>query len=597
MNGIERIKRRTWTIILLMGFGTVGLFVQLIRVQYGPYDPVFQSLAKTSVGALEKLLPSRGQIFDRDGSLLATNASLFYLEIETLQLNQKSIEDIALVLAELLTLPEDDLQGQLAQDHEAAGRFRIRMTYESEAGSRYPITIEAVEAGILTTFLEDPQGPDLSGLALVNAQQRVYPAGDLTGHLLGFVNQEGTGFFGVEGFYDDWLSGNPITILRAYIPLEASLQPEPPAGVNLALTIDIEIQQLSDVALERAIQRTGAESGQIIIMDPSNGEILAMVAWPRLDPTNYEKWLSVAEEETLVISPAIAGQYEPGSTFKVLVMAAALNEGVVTPYEEFIDTGEIEVGGAIIRNWDGEAWGLQTMSGCIQNSLNVCLAYVGSNRLRAGSFYAAMQDFGIGSLTGIDLAGEVPGSLRTPRHPMWTEADLGTNSFGQGVSVTPIQLITAFGAVANGGEMIQPHIVLQVAGPKGVYWPKANVLGRPISEQAAREMTLMLSNALERDGGLGVVPGYTMAGKTGTAQIPTEFGYDPNFTVASFIGWGPVEDPAFVVYVRLDRPTLSPWGSEVAAPAFKEIVERLVIQLEIPPNREINQAASLFVGN
>ena len=208
-----------------------------------------------------------------------------------------------------------------------------------------------------------------------------------------------------------------------------------------------------------------------------------------------------------------------------------------------------------------------------------------------------MQDFGSGSLAGIDLAGEVPGSLRTPRHPMWTEADLGTNSFGQGVSVTPIQLITAFGAVANGGEMIQPHIVLQVAGPKGVYWPKANVLGRPISEQAAREMTLMLSNALERDGGLGVVPGYTMAGKTGTAQIPTEFGYDPNFTVASFIGWGPVEDPAFVVYVRLDRPTLSPWGSEVAAPAFKEIVERLVIQLEIPPNREINQAASLFVGN
>ena len=597
MNGTDRIKGRTWMIIAVMGLGMVGLIVQLVRVQFGPYDPVFQSLAKTNVGALEKLLPSRGQIFDRDGSLLATNASLFYLEIETVQLNQKSIEDIALVLSELLSLSKDDLQNQLSQDYEAAGRLRIRMTYEGEGGSRFPITVEGVEAGILTSFLNDPLGPDLSGLALVNAQQRVYPAGELTGHLLGFVNQEGTGFFGVEGFYNDWLKGNPITVLRPYIPLEASLQPDPPAGVNLALTIDIEIQQLADLSLERAIQRSGAESGQIIIMDPRNGEILAMVAWPRLDPRNYENWLSTDEEEILVISPAIAGQYEPGSTFKVLVMAAALNEGVVTPDEEYIDTGEIEVGGAIIRNWDGEAWGLQTMSGCMQHSLNVCLAYVGSKRLKAGSFYAAMQGFGIGTLTGIDLAGEIPGKLRTPRHPTWTEADLGTNSFGQGVSVTPIQLITAFGAVANGGEMIQPHIVRQVAGPKGVYWPKANVLGRPISEQAAWEVTQMLSKALEQDGGLGMVSGYSLAGKTGTAQIPTDFGYDPNFTVASFIGWGPVEDPAFVVYVRLDRPTLSPWGSEVAAPAFKDIVERLVLQLEIPPNRDLDQLASLSVGN
>jgi cell division protein FtsI/penicillin-binding protein 2 len=501
------------------------------------------------------------------------------------------------VLAELLGLPIEDLTNQLVSPVDEFGPFRIRLTSVTDGETRLPITVEGVQAGILTRFLEDPQGPDLSGLALVNAQQRIYPAGDLTGHLLGFVNQEGLGFFGVEGFYDDWLTGNPITVRNTFIPLEASLQPDPPAGVNLALTIDLEIQQMSDLALERAIERSGAESGQIIILDPKNGEILSMVAWPRLDPYEYDAWLITDEENERVISPGIAAQYEPGSTFKVLVMAAALEEGVVSPYEEFIDTGEIEIGGVIIRNWDSEAWGPQTMSGCIEHSLNVCLAYVGAQKLHAASFYSALQDFGIGSLTGVDLAGEVPGNLRTYRDPGWTEADLATNSFGQGVSVTPIQLLAAFGAVANGGEMVQPHVVRQVAGPKGVYWPKPTILGKPISDKTAQMMTNMLTAAVEGEGALGVMVGYQLAGKTGTAQIPTDYGYDPHFTVASFIGWGPVEDPRFLVYVRLNKPTISPWGSEVAAPVFKEIVEHLVIQLEIPPSDGGIRLANLNIGN
>jgi cell division protein FtsI/penicillin-binding protein 2 len=237
------------------------------------------------------------------------------------------------------------------------------------------------------------------------------------------------------------------------------------------------------------------------------------------------------------------------------------------------------------------------MSGCIEHSLNVCLAYVGAQKLHAASFYSALQDFGIGSLTGVDLAGEVPGNLRTYRDPGWTEADLATNSFGQGVSVTPIQLLAAFGAVANGGEMVQPHVVRQVAGPKGVYWPKPTILGKPISDKTAQMMTNMLTAAVEGEGALGVMVGYQLAGKTGTAQIPTDYGYDPHFTVASFIGWGPVEDPRFLVYIRLNKPTISPWGSEVAAPVFKEIVEHLVIQLEIPPSDGGIRLANLNIGN
>jgi len=273
-------------------------------------------------------------------------------------------------------------------------------------------------------------------------------------------------------------------------------------------------------------------------------------------------------------------------------MAAALSAGVVKPDDVFVDTGMIEVGGVPIRNWDFGAWGPQTMIGCMQYSLNVCLAYVASQKLTASPFYSYLTDFGIGQLTGIDLSGEVAGQLRTPRHPEWTESDLGTNAFGQGVSVTPIQLITAASAVANGGAMVQPHVVREVASPQGTFRPKPVVLGRPITPEAAHTLTQMLALSLEGETRRATIAGYQLAGKTGTAQIPGENGYDPKWTIASFLGWGPVDDPRFIILVRLDKPKSSPWGSVVAAPVFQEVVERLVVLLQIPPNQTIPMAAA-----
>jgi cell division protein FtsI/penicillin-binding protein 2 len=273
-------------------------------------------------------------------------------------------------------------------------------------------------------------------------------------------------------------------------------------------------------------------------------------------------------------------------------MAAAIDAGVIEPEDQFIDRGVIEVGGVKIRNWNGGAWGPQTMVGCIQHSLNVCLAYVASEKLGAATFYDYLTAFGMGRVTGIDLSGEVSGQMRTPRHPEWTEADLGTNSFGQGISVTPVQLIAAVGAVANEGVMVQPHIVRAVVGPEGAYWPKPTTLGRPISAESARTITEMLVESIEGEARYAHVNGYEIAGKTGTAQIPTEGGYDDRWTIASFIGWGPVSDPRFVVLVRLDKPESSPWGSVVAAPVFRDVVERLVAMLEIPPDSVREQIAA-----
>jgi cell division protein FtsI/penicillin-binding protein 2 len=261
-----------------------------------------------------------------------------------------------------------------------------------------------------------------------------------------------------------------------------------------------------------------------------------------------------------------------------------LDTGAVTPDEEFIDTGAIEIGGHTIRNWNGGAWGPQTMLGCLKYSLNVCFAHVGAQEVGAANLYPYLNAFGVGQLTGIDLAGEVEGQMRTPRDPQWTESDLGTNSFGQGLAVTPIQLLTAVGAVANGGVMVQPHVVRAVVGPTGTYWPQPVVLSRPISSETAATLEDMLATSLEEETRYARVEGYRLAGKTGTAQIPGEVGYDPRWTVASFVGWGPVDQPQFIVLVRLDKPRSAPWGSVVAAPVFQEIVERLVVLLEIPPD-------------
>ncbi|HMK09193.1 MAG TPA: penicillin-binding protein 2, partial [Anaerolineales bacterium] len=583
---------RVYSLMVAMSVVAAGLVVQLIRVQFGPYAPVFDARARAGNGRTERVSPARGLIYDRNGVLLATNGTMYYVEVELRQLNDTSKLEIASVLSKLLALPVDDLYAQLTYDWISQGQYRIRLTREDSRLGRLPIRLDPTVAGVLRDFLADPLAPDLSGLDLVPTSSRHYPNGTLAGHVLGIVNQEGQGYFGVEGYYNDWLAGKPITIERTFLPPDAKLEPDPPAGVNLVLTIDADIQEVAEIALKEAVHDSEAVAGQVIIMDPRNGEILAMAAVPGLDPNHYEPWLVQAKEDQSAITPAVAAQYEPGSTFKVLTMAAALSAGVVKPDDVFVDTGMIEVGGVPIRNWDFGAWGPQTMIGCMQYSLNVCLAYVASQKLTASPFYSYLTDFGIGQLTGIDLSGEVAGQLRTPRHPEWTESDLGTNAFGQGVSVTPIQLITAASAVANGGAMVQPHVVREVASPQGTFRPKPVVLGRPITPEAAHTLTQMLALSLEGETRRATIAGYQLAGKTGTAQIPGENGYDPKWTIASFLGWGPVDDPRFIILVRLDKPKSSPWGSVVAAPVFQEVVERLVVLLQIPPNQTIPMAAA-----
>jgi cell division protein FtsI/penicillin-binding protein 2 len=265
-------------------------------------------------------------------------------------------------------------------------------------------------------------------------------------------------------------------------------------------------------------------------------------------------------------------------------MAIALDQGVVAPDSTYVDNGVLEVGGREIYNWDRASHGVTTMTDLLGKSLNVGAATLS---VTAGPtrFYAGLDAFGIGQRTGVDLQGEAPGQLRRPGDPEWHDSDLATNSFGQGVAVTPLQMTVSISAIANRGLMMQPHVVYQRSNEAGeMVAAQPSALGRAISVQTAENLSEMMAQAVEREASPSLVPGYRIAGKTGTAEIPVPGGYHPEQTIATFVGFGPVDDPQFVVLIKLDIPKTSRWGSETAAPVFSGFVQRLVVLMEIPPD-------------
>jgi cell division protein FtsI/penicillin-binding protein 2 len=272
--------------------------------------------------------------------------------------------------------------------------------------------------------------------------------------------------------------------------------------------------------------------------------------------------------------------------FKILTMGAALQAGTVEPGTVFNDTACTEIGGQLICNWDRKGHGPITMTDLLAYSSNVGASTV-ATWMGAQNFYRGIQAFGVGQPTGVDLQGEARGSLRVPGDLDWHESDLATNAFGQGLSVTPIQMIAAVAAVANDGTLMRPHVVAQMIDgqdPTRVQTARPAVLAQPISPEVAHTLTEMLAQAVEREVPLAQVPGYRIAGKTGTAQIPIPGGYDDPWTIASFVGYGPVRDPRLIILVKLDRPTVSPYGSTTAAPVFQRLAARLFILMGIPPD-------------
>lgn len=543
----------------------VLIVAQLARLQVVEHARLSQ-LAAQSHSRSRRLEAPRGQIWDRHSNLLVGNTTRYQVSAEPA--NIPDINRAIAALAPALGTAPGELRAQMAASPTHT---------------------------LLATELAMTVGREVDQLNLwaVHATpywRRTYPEDTLAAHVLGFVNAEGTGYYGVEGYYDAPLHGQVITLTLiedvwlGLSPFDFRRTSSPRPGVDLVLTMDRTFQALAEAELTRALAETGAQRGTIIVMDPRTGEILALANQPTFDPETYPT--TPVERFT---NPAISAAYEPGSVFKIVTVGAALQAGAVQPNSLYNDTGCIEVGGQTVCNWDRKSHGTSTLLDLLAYSSNVGAATVATT-MGASAFYRGLQAFGIGRPTGIDLQGEAHGSLRVPGDLNWHESDLGTHAFGQGLSVTPIQMIAAVAAVANDGVMMRPHVVARMIDPSqpSVQTARPIVLARPLSPEVAHTLTELLAQAVEREVPQARVPGYRIAGKTGTAQIPIPGGYDDPWTIASFVGYGPVRDPKLVILVKLDRPTVSPYGSTTAAPVFQRLAARLFTLMGIPPDEVSN---------
>jgi cell division protein FtsI/penicillin-binding protein 2 len=552
----NRTRYRLVVLSVILAICGVAIIAQLVRLQVVDHQK-FRDEVDREEKRTETVVPPRGRIWDRSGNLLADNVARFQVMADV----GVDINEAVRELSPVLNVQPGEMRAALASANQ-------------------PV--------VLATDLPMATGRTVSNLQVsrvfaVPYWRRAYPERQLASHVLGFVNAEPKGYYGVEQSYDALLGGRQEVVLASQAAWfepspSSSLRLEGPRpGVDLVLTIDRTFQALAEAELERTLAETGAKSGTIVMMDPRTGAILAMANAPTFDPNRYTE-----TPPGRFVNPAVSVSYEPGSVFKILTMAAALQEGRVTPDTVYNDTACVEVGGWSICNWDRKAHGPSTMVDLLAHSLNVGAATL-STQMGGQMFYRYVEAFGIGKVTGIDLGGEEKGSLRTPDDLTWHESDLGTNAFGQGLSVTPIQMLTAAAAVANGGVMMRPHVVAQMIDGNQVMSAKPTPIGRPISGQTARTLTEMLEKAVQRELQLQV-PGYRIAGKTGTAQIPIPGGYDDPWTIASFVGWGPVSDPRLIVLVKLDRPTSSPYGGQTAAPVFVRLASRMFVLMGVPPD-------------
>ena len=540
------------------------IVAQLVRWQVVERKSRIQEIA-IRYSVQTTIPPQRGLIRDANGAFLALNSFEYQIEATPRNIKPSETEMVVKSLARVLDHTEADLEEKLSGD------------------ALYALIAWRVSKSVGEQIAE----MELPGIIAQPVPDRIYPEHTLAAHILGFATADGQGYYGLEGFYDAILKGeagirgerfNPWTHPVSFADRRADEWRIPQEGHTLILTIDRTTQFLIERELARAVLKYGAESGSIVVMDPKTGAMLAMASYPTYDPNDYSE-----TDDKLFVDPIIGSLYEPGSTFKVVTISAALDEGVITARTPYNDLGYIEVGGRYIRNWDNRAYGSVTMLDVVVKSLNTGTAYV-CTLLGPSRFYDYVDRFGFDRKTGIDMQGEAAGLVREQGDAEWHESDLGTNAFGQGLAATPLQMVVAVGAVANRGFLMQPYIVGQLVRNERAVDAKQVAVRQVIREDVARVVTNMMVKVVEEGATLAQVPGYRIAGKTGTAQTPVVGGYDPNLTIASFIGFAPADDPQFVALVKLDKPTESPWGSSTAAPTFARVAQILFTQLAIPPD-------------
>lgn len=566
----DQLTWRHWTLTILVLASIAAVMVRLYQVQILNHEDYLEQAAVTRQGAATLPGP-RGAILDATGYPLATSVDTWDVYIDRfLWRDREKALASASAFADFMGMNPGELFDMGTDADTGDVLVQRQMDY--------------------ATGLE-LQERDLWGIRLIPSAKRIYPEGSLAGPLIGYIGRDGEGLWGVESDFNTTLQGHDgwTTMERDALgrPIAFSHQQtkEPVSGGEVQLTIDRFIQAIVEQTLSEALAQYNARSGSIIVMNPHTGEILAMASSPAVDLTQVD--LNNEDLDKLVKTHAVTDLYEPGSVLKTLTTAVAIDLGLVGPESSYEDTGAVEVGGYTIRNWDLMAHGIVSVREYLQQSLNTGAVWL-AEMIGADKFYDYLGKFGLGESTHVGLSGEAEGTYRTPADPDWYPVDLATNSYGQGLAVTPLQMLTAVNSIANGGILMRPYIVSKVVTPEDVRTYEPVEVRRVISEEAARTTYDLMHDVVEgQEWGHGAqVPGYEVAGKTGTTLVSIPTGYDIDSTIASFAGFIPYDDPAISVLVKIDQPSGGlNLGGQVAAPVFADLAPQIMAYLRIPPSK------------
>lgn len=551
----QRNPRLRWLVVWVLAVVWMAVVVgRLSYLQLFCYSEYFAK-AQHQQQRIFEISPKRGTIYDRKGRELAVS-----LPMDSVFADPTDITDagmVARLLSRVLNIPADDIETKIRQSHSP-----VRL-----AKKLAPQTVQRIE------------DMNLRGVFFQKENRRMYPQRELAANVLGYVDVDEKGIGGIEYSLDKQIRGRPGRMMVVadgrrhwYDRTESAADP----GASVVLSIDETLQYIAEKELARAIQDTRAKSGAIVIQDPNTGELLGVANWPTFDPNDAGSY-----PDDVRTDRAVSAAYEPGSTFKVITLTGAIENGI-TNADELVDCqmGLIVVAGRLIH--DHKPYGILTVRGILANSSDVGAIKI-ALRLGAPKFYDVIRQFGIGQTTGIELPGESRGLLRHVEN--WTPSSIGSVAMGQEVGVTPVQIISAISAVANGGTYNHPRIVHEIRSEAGDL-PHAGADSRQVTDAgtAATMRSMMETVILEGTGKHAQLDGYTAAGKSGTAQKidPATGRYSKTDYVTSFVGFAPVNEPAVTILVMLDSPVGAHGGGDVSGPVFKRVAEQVLAYLDVP---------------
>jgi cell division protein FtsI/penicillin-binding protein 2 len=539
---------------------------QVIKAEFLQSQAERQHFTDTKIDAV------RGNIYFSDGFILASSNPVFTLYAQPKVISKAERVKSSYLLAKVLTEDPDQVD-TVAKD------FIDKLSRD--------LYWVQLKRNVSITEKKQIEELNLQGFGFEENRNRFYPEGSSSAHLLGFLGSDSKGaskgYFGIEGYFDGELKGIPGLIrnerdaLGLPILIGNFFTSQAKNGKDLVLNVDRSVQYIVESELKKGIEKYGAKAGSVVVMDPKTGGILALASFPNYDPLKYFDF-----PKEYYKNPVVADQYEPGSTFKVLVMAAAINEDVVKADTKCDSCGgPVSLGGFTIRTWNNKYYPETTLKEVIVHSDNTGMVFT-AQKMGLDKFYSYIENFGFGEPTDIDLQDESSPEIRSKNS--FKEIDLATASFGQGIAVTPIQMVRAVSVIANGGNLMEPHVVKEIKDEESSFRVRPKIIRQVLKESTTQVIKEMMVAAVDEGEARVFKPkGFKIAGKTGTAQIPVAGHYDPSKTIASFVGFAPADDPKFVMLVRYVEPSSSIFGSETAAPTFFTIAKQLFLYYKIAP--------------